>query len=107
MVDLPGGAKLEEDLIDGWLAHFAAIAGKIEFGESPFHQPLHPKLKAVVGNAHDARIHSATVVDAIKYLLENTGWGQREEAAMRSATIDDFETARGTLKGRDSNPQSE
>ena len=101
MADLPDGAKLEEDLIDGWLAHFATIADKTEFGESPFHQPLHPKLKAAVDDARDARIHSATVVDAIKYLLENSGWGHREEAAMRAATIDDFETAMRTLKGRD------
>jgi len=101
MADLPDGAKLEEDLIDGWLAHFATTADRTEFGESPFHQPLHPKLKAAVDDARDARIHSATVVDAIKYLLENSGWGHREEAAMRAATIDDFETAMRTLKGRD------
>ena len=101
MADLPDGAKLEEDLIDGWLAHFATIADKTEFGESPFRQPLHPKLKAAIDDARDARIHSATVVDAIKYLLENSGWGHREEAAMRAATIDDFETAMRTLKGRD------
>jgi hypothetical protein len=101
MADLPGGAKLEEALIDGWLAHFATIADKAEFGESPFGQPLHPKLKAAIDDARDARIHSATVVDAIKRLLENDGWGHREEAAMRAATIDDFETAMRTLKGRD------
>jgi len=101
MADLPGGAKLEEALIDGWLAHFATIADKAEFGESPFHQPLHPKLKAAFDDARDARIHSATVVDAIKHLLENDGWGHREEAAMRAATINDFETAMRTLKGRD------
>lgn len=101
MADLPGGAKLEEDLIDGWLAHFATIADKTEFGESPFNRPLHPKLKSAIDDARDARIHSATVVDAIKHLLENDGWGHREEAAMRAATIDDFETAMRTLKGRD------
>jgi len=101
MADLPGGAKLEEALIDGWLAHFATIADKAEFGESPFRQPLHPKLKAAIDDARDARIHSATVVDAIKHLLENGGWGHREEATMRAATIDDFETAMRTLKGHD------
>jgi hypothetical protein len=87
MADLPDGAKLEEALIVGWLAHFATIADRAEFGESPFRQPLHPKLKAAIDDARDARIHSATVVDAIKHLLENDGWGHREEAAMRAATI--------------------
>ncbi|WP_439890714.1 P-loop NTPase fold protein [Ralstonia sp. 25C] len=101
MADLPDGAKLEEALIDGWLAHFATIADKAEFGELPFRKPLHPKLKAAIDDARDARIHSATVVDAIKHLLESDGWGHREEAAMRAATIDDFETAMRTLKGRD------
>ncbi|KAF1037019.1 MAG: hypothetical protein GAK33_03503 [Burkholderia lata] len=101
MADLPGGAKLEEALIDGWLAHFATIADKTEFGELPFHRPLHPKLKAAIDDARDARIHSATVVDAIKHLVENSGWGHREEAAMRAATIDDFETAMRSLKGLD------
>ncbi|WP_143713526.1 hypothetical protein [Variovorax sp. RO1] len=101
MADLPGGTKLEDDLIDGWLAHFATIVDKSEFGESPFQQPLNPKLKAAIDHARDARIHSVTVVDAIKYLLENDSWGHREEAAMRASTIDDFETAMRTLKGRD------
>lgn len=101
MVYLPGGAKLENDLTDGWLAHFATISDKTELGRSPFNQQLHPKLEAAIDNARDARIHSATVVDAIKHLIENSGWGHREEAAMRAATIDDFETAMRTLKGRD------
>ncbi|AKJ68435.1 hypothetical protein ABW99_09620 [Pandoraea thiooxydans] len=101
MFDLPGGAKLENDLIDGWLVHFATIADNTEFGELPGHQPLHPRLKAAIDKARDARIHSATVVDAIKHIHENNGWGHREEAAMRAATIDDFETAMRTLKGRD------
>ncbi|KVM89748.1 P-loop NTPase fold protein [Burkholderia stagnalis] len=101
MADLPGGPKLEDALIDGWLTHFATIADKTEFGELPFHQPLHPKLKEAIDDARDARIHSATVVDAIKHLVENSSWGHREEAAMRAATIDDFETAMRTLKGRD------
>ena len=73
MADLPDGAKLEDALIDGWLAHFATIADKAEFGESPFRQPLHPKLKAAIDDVRDALIHSATVVDAVKYLLENDG----------------------------------
>lgn len=101
MADLPDGARLEKDLIDGWLAHFATIADKTEFGELPVDQPLYPKLKAAIDNARNARIHSATVVDAIKYLTQNSGWGHREETAMRAATIDDFETAMRTLKGRD------
>ncbi|WP_186122825.1 P-loop NTPase fold protein [Burkholderia gladioli] len=101
MAELPDGAKLEEALIDGWLAHFATIAGKTEFGDPSFGRPLHPKLKAAIDDARDARIQSATVVDAINHLLGNEGWGHREEAAMRAATIDDFETAMRTLKGRD------
>lgn len=101
MADLPGGTKLEEDLIDGWLAHFATIVDKTEISELPFRQPLNPKLKAAIDHARDARIHSFKVVDAIKYLLENDGWGHREEAAMRAATIDEFETAMRTLKGHD------
>ena len=101
IVDLPDGVKLEKDLIDAWLAHFETIADKTEFGTSPFNQPLHPRLKAAIDNARDARIHSVTVVDAIKYLYENSGWNHREKAAMRAATIDDFETAMRTLKGND------
>ena len=101
MADLPDGARLEEALIDGWLAHFSTIADKPEFGQSSFRQSLHPKLSAAIDDAYDARVHSATVVDAIKYLLENSGWGHREEVVMRAATIDDFETAMRSLKGHD------
>ncbi len=101
MVDLPGGADLGTRLIDGWLAHFATIADKTEFGESPFDQPLHPRLKAAIDGARNAHVHSATVVDAVKFLMEHDGWGHREETTMRAASVDDFETAMRTLKGRD------
>ncbi|WP_261530891.1 hypothetical protein, partial [Burkholderia multivorans] len=101
MVDLPDGDKLERDLIDGWLAHFATIADKAEFGQLPFQRPLHPRIKAALDDARDARIQSATLVDAVKHLVENSSWGHREEVAMRAATIDDFEIAMRTLKGRD------
>jgi hypothetical protein len=36
-----------------------------------------------------------------KILIENDSWGHREETAMKAATIDDFEKAMRTLKGRD------
>ena len=101
MTDLPGGADLGARLIDGWLAHFATIADKTEFGESPFDQPLHPRLKAAIDGARNARIHSATVVDAVRFLMEHDGWGHREETTMRAASVDDFETAMRTLRGRD------
>jgi hypothetical protein len=100
MAELPGGAKLEEALIDGWLAHFATIADKAEFEVSRFRRALHPKLRTAIDAARDARIHSTTVVEAIEHILENDGWGHREEAAMKAATIDDFEIAMRTLKGR-------
>lgn len=100
MASLPGGARLEEALIDGWLAHFATIADKTEFGKSRFRRPLHPKLSAAIYGERDTQIHCATVVDAINHLLKNNGWGHQQEAVMRAATIDDFETAMRSLKGQ-------
>lgn len=101
IVDLPNGTSVADRLIDAWLAYFQKIGDKSEFGELPFDQPLDPRLKAAIDGARDARIHSASVVDTIKYLIEHNGWGRSEETAMRSASVDDFETAVRTLKGRE------
>lgn len=101
MAYLPDGARLEEALIDGWSDHFATITDKTEFQGLLFRKQLHPKIAAAINHARDARIHSATVVDAINCLLENNGWGSQEEAVMRAATVDDFETAMRSLKGLD------
>jgi len=99
--DLPSGVSVAERLIDTWLDHFRMIADKSEFGESPFGQPLHMRLKEAIEGARDVKIHSASIVDIIKYLNEHDGWGRREEIVMRAASVDDFETAMRTLKGRD------
>ncbi|MBA4710050.1 P-loop NTPase fold protein [Aquitalea aquatica] len=101
IVDLPDGVKLEKELIDGWLAYFETIPDKTEFTISPYKRPLHPRIKSAIDNMRDVETHSMTVVDAIKVLIENDSWGYREEAAMKAATIDDFEKAMRTLKGRD------
>ncbi len=65
--------------------------------ENVFGNPLHPLIKAEFDTALAQAEANSTVSDACARIIENSGWGPREEMVMRSATIKDFEDAIRTL----------
>lgn len=90
--ELEGGPEVADAMVKAWIAAFEAKKiENFEF-ENFWAQPVHPDIQAAF-DAAKARSHaSSTVLDACKHIARNTGWGPRQEAAMRAATVQDFES---------------
>lgn len=62
-----------------------------------WNRPLHPDIKAAIDVAK-ARLQSrATILDACSVIVNNRGWGRKQEAVLKAATVADFEAIIRTL----------
>ena len=101
---LHDGQPIAERMLDAWIERFEEIKGSVEFADSPlssFFQRLNPRLKAALDTARDERMQSGTLVEVMLSLVGRNGWGHREEAILKVASVDDFLEAMRTLKGQD------
>lgn len=96
--ELPDGQALGQAIVDSWIAAFEAGDYHDAEDDNPFNNPIHPDIKAAF-DAAKARVQaSATVVDACIHILDSSGWGTVQEAAMQRATAADFDAA---IRGMD------
>lgn len=91
LTKLPGGMKIGQAIIDGWIKAFRSRNPTTVNDENPFNNPLHPKIQAEFAAIKATAQANATVVDACMHIIENGGWGTLQEVAMRRATMADFE----------------
>lgn len=96
--ELPNGQALGQAIVDAWIAAFEARDHHDVEDDNPFNNPIHPDIKAAF-DAAKARVQaSATVLDACRYIIDNSGWGTLQEVAMKRATAADFDAA---IRGMD------
>ncbi len=100
IAELAGGQDIADALLEKSLEHLRAISETTEFGESPFNQRLHPRLKEAMASAREKRIADGSLVDAVTFVAEHSGWNRREETLMKAATVDDFLSAMNSLERR-------
>ncbi|MBU6956701.1 NTPase KAP [Pseudomonas sp. CVAP len=95
---LSGGSPVADAMIDQWVLLFQApqLEG---FDYDDFdQQPIHPRLKEKL-NATKAAAHAKTTVfEAFEWVVRNRSWGNTQEATLKSATVQDFES---TIKSLD------
>jgi len=89
--ELKDGQAVADAMVKDWIAAFEAKkVENFEF-ENFWGQSVHPDIQAAF-DAAKARAHAnSSVLDACKHVVLNSGWGPKQEAAMRSATVKDFE----------------
>lgn len=96
--EIPGGADIGQAVIDAWIADFRANPPEHAEFDNPFNRPLH-ELIAAEFTAADAQAQaSTTVLDACMHIIDRSGWGTRQEVALRGATAADFEAAIRTME---------
>lgn len=93
LAQLPGGAAVGDAIIDGWIAGYRESNPSIVNDENPFNSPIHPKIQAEFAAIKATAQANATVVDGCMHIIEYSGWGTLQEAALRQATAADFEAA--------------
>ncbi|GHD68288.1 NTPase KAP [Jeongeupia chitinilytica] len=105
-MDLAGGARLAQDLIDNWLitfqrqhppGHEPDLSPDFNF----FSQPLHPKIEAEIRAVQARRQSTTTLLEVCKKISEDQGWGPRETTFMKSVTPADYEAAIAQTTGAD------
>lgn len=93
LAKIPGGAKIGQAIVDGWIAAFKAKNLNRINDDNPFNRPLHMAIADEFAAINDQAQARTTVLDACMYVIENSGWGTMQEVAMKSATASDFESA--------------
>jgi len=101
IAQLAGGLAVADRMLDDWLVRFEEISANYEYGDPPFEQPLHPRIKAVMDRQRQSRVDRGTLAEAVASLIANQGWGHREEIVMKRATVDDYLDAMRTLEGKE------
>lgn len=95
--DLAGGEPIADDLVGEWLVNFDPKDTDPD-DDFPYRRPVHPRIKEALAACATKAQASTSVVDAAMHIMMHSGWGTRQELAMKSATISDFEDAIRTLE---------
>lgn len=99
--ELDGGQKVADKMIDTWIKAFGS-RGMIQFEATNFFdEPLHPRIKEAFEKSEATNVSSLSLFQACEYIVNNNGWGKREEAVLRKATIDEFELTIKSLSPKD------
>lgn len=92
LTKVPGGRGVGKRLVATWIGGFRARrVGEVN-DENPFGKLLHADIKAAFDAANQRACAKAGVVEALTEIVKDRGWGPRHELALRSASVQDFET---------------
>ncbi|MET4489464.1 P-loop NTPase fold protein [Bradyrhizobium sp. LA7.1] len=100
---LPGGSAIGQKIVQAWIAAFRAQQPETGH-DGPYRRPLHPDImnefKAIKARAQA----NTTVFDACMHIIKHSGWDTMQEVAMKSATVEDFESTIKSLGVDDFRP---
>lgn len=98
MLEVPGLQRLAEEYLEQWLSQFRTIKHENLEMSSWYMSRVHPKIKTELENVKSAQLATTTVLQALRHIVENSGWGDRETFVLRRVTsadmltlIDEFE----------------
>ena len=89
--ELTNGKQIADSAIDQWIKAFRERNLKEVDIHNFFHRKLHPLIEAEFKSINANADANATVLDACISLVKNNGWGIREEAVLKSATVQELE----------------
>lgn len=95
--ELHGGKPIANGILKNWIDTFEEKKlENFEF-DNFWNQPLHPDIRAAFDAAIARSQASSTAFDACKHIAMNSGWGYKQEAVLKAATVQDFEAVIRTL----------
>lgn len=95
---LTGGAVVADLMVDKWIQAFQARPVEEFNGDNFWCSPLHTRIKEEFERTKALVQAKTTVFDACRHIVENSGWGHKEAAIMKSTSVKDFEA---TIKSLD------
>lgn len=95
--ELLNGHDVAAAMLNGWITAFKAKNFDDFDDDNPFGRKVHPLIQAEFDTIKANVEAKMTVFDACEYIVKNSGWGTRQEVAMKAATVADFETVIKTI----------
>jgi len=95
--ELPGGGEVSKEMLDRWIAAFKAKNYEDFDDENTFGRKVHPSIQAEFDAIKAGAQAKITVFNVCEFIVKNSGWNARQELAMRTATVADFENAIKTI----------
>jgi hypothetical protein len=89
--ELPGGEPIAEAALTQWIMSFRDRNLNDVEGYNLFQFKVHPRIKAEFDSINTKAQNNTTILDACISMVKNSGWGPREEAVLKSATVNDME----------------
>ncbi|HTD06807.1 P-loop NTPase fold protein [Undibacterium sp.] len=91
VMGIPGGEVVAEAAVTRWIEAFKAKNPQETELNNFWHHKLHPRIEAEF-QAINAKVQANTsAFDACVHISRNSGWGTRQEVAMKAATAQDME----------------
>lgn len=92
IMELPGGQAVANGAVTRWVEAFRAKNLQEAELNNFFHRDIHPLIKAEFEALNAKAQANTSAFDACVYVAKNSGWGTRQEVALKSATAHDMET---------------
>lgn len=88
---LAGGKEVADRAVDLWIAALRAKNLKEVEMHTVCRQKIHPRMRAEFEAINAQGQTDTSVLEACKHITETSGWGPRQEFALKSATPEDME----------------
>jgi DNA polymerase III delta prime subunit len=91
LAEIGGGQSLADQAVDCWIEAFKSKNLQKAVLDNMFGRKIHPRIEAEFNAINNKAQANTSVLEVCKYMVENSGWGTRQELVMKRATVDDFE----------------
>lgn len=98
--ELQNGEELANEMMERWIEEFKKLPNEAK-SRSNFNQSIHPRIKEEIDLQENSEITNHSIFDAIKHIIDHSGWSNRQEMVMKRATVSDFENTIKNLSPQD------
>jgi hypothetical protein len=93
LLELPDGKPIADAAVNKWVKAFTAKGLEEIDSNDLFQRKLHPQIQTAFNAINSNAQAKTSAYDACLYLAKNSGWGERQEIAMKAASIQEMEEA--------------
>lgn len=98
---LEGGLEVADAIVDAWITFFRSTSHATCNFDNFFRKPIHPRIQTELDALKAVAQAKTTIFDACEYIAKNSGWDHKQESAMKSASVADFEATIHSLEIND------
>jgi hypothetical protein len=91
LTEIPGGQELAQKAVNHWVDGFRAKNLQEAELRNVLGRRIHPRIEDEFKKVNTKAQATTSVFDACQSIAQDRAWGQREEWAMKKATVEDFE----------------